>query len=89
MGKHKSSAVWEFFMREKGDRPGCYITRCNLCEYSIPVPNLARANTSNLRKHLKARHGEEFKEAQERREEEEKAQRQNSESNIRQFLSGM
>ena len=90
MGKHKSSIVWSFFNRTKDPKSTKGVrSKCNLCNYSIAIPDPSKANTSNLTKHLVAKHGEAFKEEKDRREEEKRIQSQNSQRDIKVFELGI
>ena len=57
--------------------------------YSIAVTDSSKANTSNLTKHLDAKHGEACKEEKDRREEEKRIQSQNSQRDIKVFELGI
>ena len=92
MGKHKSSVVWFFFnqvSKDPGSNSKAIVRRCKLCDYSIDVPDLSKANTSNLKKHLTSKHLEAFQKELNIRAEEEKVQKNKSERDMSQFLTGM
>ncbi|XP_074608805.1 E3 SUMO-protein ligase ZBED1-like isoform X2 [Acropora palmata] len=60
-GKRQRSAVWQYFI--KSENVG--MSQCTICSEIVKHAN----NTSNLFKHLKAKHREEFQQAEKQREE--------------------
>ena len=92
MGKQKSSVDGYFSTKSpriQDPNSKIVVTKCKLCNYSNYVSDSSEANTSNLRKRLISKHLKAFQEELNIRAEREKVQKNNSERDISQFLTGV
>lgn len=64
-GERCSSKVWEYFCKDSSNAVFCNICAANVSQGSIKAK---QKNTSNLWSHLKTKHSEQYKEAQQQSE---------------------